>query len=167
MWESLDPDLKSLIVKAALSAVAFVAVIGGIVARHLIKYVDIVGEAKVQEARDAASRRLARAGELGAASTEEATRGTAIKGEAKAEIAAQVTAELLAVPTRIDDLKPSDAVVQSAVRAGVAKLRASLPAPSFYSLTQSDVPVDVVVDDAKLPAPSRVPALDDRGNRRG
>src|SRR6188768_2927452 len=114
MLDGLDPDLRALVVKCTLAALGFASLLAGLIARKLYQWVEIVADAKIEEAKATGARRLALSGQLAAASTEEVARSTGLRGEAKAELAATVMAKLLEVPAKVDGLRPDDPAVRAA-----------------------------------------------------
>ncbi len=104
----------------------------------ILSWIKVVGEAKVAEAKRAAAeaaraaqQSLVLAGETAAHAVEEEAHVTPMRGFEKAKIAEAATVELLKLNDKPESLSPSDPRVKAVVRAGVQKMRQSLPTPSL------------------------------------
>jgi hypothetical protein len=156
--------LEEKLLQLAIGFVGFLLLGGSVIGWRVIKYLSVLADTKIEEAeakraeaRAASTKRLATIGELAAASAEEATRGTSMKGEDKAQLAQCIARDLLEAPPAV----ASESLVQTAVQAGVSKLRGSLASSTTYSFTGEQL-AEVVRAASARPPPAELPVYDHR-----
>lgn len=156
-------ELEAHLLKIAIGFCTFLVAAGSLVSYYALKYLRVLGEAKVEEAeskraeaRAAATARLAKIGEVAAAAAEEQARTTGIKGEEKAALANAIARGM------IDASEPESRgrrdLLETAVKAGVTKLRGSIPNGS-YSFSGPELEQLVRAASGRPPAPA-LPPLD-------
>lgn len=153
--------LEEQLLKLAIGFVGFLIAAGSLIGYYVYRYLKVLGETKIEEAeakraeaRATATLRLAKIGELAAASAEEQSRSSGIKGEEKAVLATAIARGLMSAPDQLDPMRAD--LVQTAVQAGVTKLRGSMPG-STYSFTGEQL-AEVVRAASGRPPPPRGPA---------
>ncbi len=153
-------QLEQQLLNLAIGFVAFLVTTGGVIGFYAIRYMRVRGEAMVEEAeakraeaRAAATARLAKIGELAAAAAEEQARVTGIKGEEKAVLATAIARGM--IDANEPDGRGRRDLLETAVQAGVSKLRASMPATTYQ--LSADLVADIVRTASGRPPPALPP----------
>lgn len=132
----MNPELSSALLGVAIAALGSVTAVVVALGTYGSQYIRKLLEVRAAELEHARSAQLARAGETAAAAVEEVSRTTGVRGEEKADLAKRITIDLMQVPPVTS---PHDSRVADVVRAGVTKLRASMPHPTTYSLSAAEL----------------------------
>ena len=146
-----DASLSSALTGVMIAALGALAAAIVTVGTYGALYLRTLIETRTEDLRLARTTRLTVAGDTAVAATEEHARATGIKGEAKAQDAKERVLAML------PEQKPTPEQLTTVVRAGVTRMRASLPWPSQYAIHASRLGSLSPSPLSSLPPPSRVP----------
>lgn len=159
MNAELSAALQGVLIAALTAIGAAVAALG----TYGTVYIKKLLEVRTAELEKSRADQLKTAGETAALAAEEASRSLPMGGADKAAMAQRIAVGLMSLPP--DVTSPHDERVADVVRAGVQKMRRSMPHPTTYGFTASEL--GTLVKHASQPPPAvlkgeeRLPPLSD------